>query len=747
MKRKKNWKLFWLSCVSLALLPAAIQVAEACGGWDWEWETSGETMYNQEMACDNFYKPFYYTAYGRFYDGDPPTDHGDIYRDETVAEWKAYMKNIPSDVHVDLLVYGASQADLEELAKTVLKKKTPQKKELAENTAAQYLAGSRDSRAAEYLVFARRCEAHAMTGAYQDWVQPVRDTAAMLLLEKEAEQMIKKTKNEFLRERYAFQLLRLARYAGKPADCVKYYDTYFGQSKSVTTVARRALSAKGGALKELKRYDEARYIFAMLFDKYYPQGEWGIYALSYKFCSGIGANGFADDNYNFCKNNHERAVMIALDKMSDGANPGEAIGQVYKLEPSSRYLDVLLVREMQQITQASGGDKSSFSATRRRILDALRGGGLHCPQIWEFSAGYIAYLEGDYTDAENWYAKAEKTAPADSIMRDQVKIMRIVQDVDQLSGISKVQETNLFAKIHTLDELHPGAGKSVIAALMHIMGKLSEMYSNQSETAKAAICQSLSASGRFDYFSTDDGNYPVDEMISFLEQPDKSPFEEYLADKYSIKLAQLYEQKGIDAFAELNYKSAMQWFSKGANSSLPADPFVIHINDCHDCDYNDPAQQVKMTRLDFTKKMERLKTQANISGPKQAEYCFQYANGLYNMSYYGNSWYALEEGRNHGAYVTSDQKTINSAHMDCSEAMKYYEKARLLANNKEFAAKCCFMAAKCEQNLYYISSDYGDVKNENYEHYFSLLSSDYRNTAYYKEVLRECGHFSSFTGN
>lgn len=748
MKRKKNWKLFWLSCASLAFLPFLKQAADACiGGWE-DWENYDQSMYNQENGCENYYLPFYYSTSSAFYAEGPAEDHGKIYRDAGVEEWRAYMKNTPPAADVDSLVYGASVEMLEELAFSAEQKKTVKNPRLKKNQAADFLISTRDAAAAAYLVYARRCEAQAMTGAYDSWMQPSRDTAEMLRLIGEGQRQLAKAKSSFLRERYAFQLVRLSRYAGKPADAVRYCDQYFSIEKSGSTVSRRALSAKGGALKELKRYEEARYTFAMLFDKYYPGDDWGIYALSYRFCSGIGGQ---VSDYRFCRNDHERVVMIALDNMMESASPGEAIEQLYRMEPGSKYLDVLLVREMKQI--ADGGSvywrgkeiTPAAMQTRRRVLDALRGGGLHCPQLWEFSAGYLAYLENDFDEAERWYAKAEHTAPNDSMLRDEVKIMRVVQDVQELKGISKPQETNLFAQLKTLEQVQPKLTKNAQAGFRKIMAQLQELYAKQGDKAKATICRSLSGEGYYDATNTDSRNYPMTEMMAFLERADKSPFENRLAELYAVTLPDLYEQKGRDALAQKKFKTAAQWFVKGRNSKLPGDPFVIHVVDCHDCDYADP-NKTEYTRESFAKKMAQLEIQANISGPRQAEYCFQFANGLYNMTYYGNSWFALEESRNHGNYVTTDEDVITEAHMDCRDALFYYEKAMQLTKSREEAARYCFMAAKCEQNLYYIGNDYDELRLiPEQPRYFTKMKADYSNTLFYREAIRECTYFSGFT--
>ena len=82
--------------------------------------------------------------------------------------------------------------------------------------------------------------------------------------------------------------------------------------------------------------------------------------------------------------------------------------------------------------------------------------------------------------------------------------------------------------------------------------------------------------------------------------------------------------------------------------------------------------------------------------------------------------------------------------LDCSKAEEYYVKALELSNDKEFKAKCCFMAAKAEQNKFFLTrpKDYvGDFKSGEY---FKMLKTSFANTQYYKEIINECGYYRTY---
>ncbi|MBC7865374.1 MAG: hypothetical protein IAF38_20530, partial [Bacteroidia bacterium] len=73
--------------------------------------------------------------------------------------------------------------------------------------------------------------------------------------------------------------------------------------------------------------------------------------------------------------------------------------------------------------------------------------------------------------------------------------------------------------------------------------------------------------------------------------------------------------------------------------------------------------------------------------------------------------------------------------LNCSNALNYYLLAAENSEDKEFKAKCTFMAAKCELNASYSKKGLGEDK------YFGILQKDFSKTKYYSEILKECSYF------
>jgi hypothetical protein len=181
---------------------------------------------------------------------------------------------------------------------------------------------------------------------------------------------------------------------------------------------------------------------------------------------------------------------------------------------------------------------------------------------------------------------------------------------------------------------------------------------------------------------------------------------------------------------------------------LPADPFDIHINDNHQRDFDAP-KKISYTKFTFIKRMVELQSLIKKDSHDAADLCFQLANGYYNSTYFGNNR-TFFDTQIKGCYFMGswdygyDTQYVDLKAFDCSNALKYYVKAMELSDDKDFKTKCCFMAAKCEQNKYYCRKDRKEKIDFVAGRYFKDLKDSFNNTDYYKEIIKECGYFRTY---
>lgn len=145
-----------------------------------------------------------------------------------------------------------------------------------------------------------------------------------------------------------------------------------------------------------------------------------------------------------------------------------------------------------------------------------------------------------------------------------------------------------------------------------------------------------------------------------------------------------------------------------------------------------------------------LELQEKINNNKAtADEILNYANGLYNITYWGNVT-SLSEYRYTTCfnYYSDFAKLYEYPMFACESAEKYYLMAASIAKDIEFQTKCYFSAAICEQNSYYINTDYSNDNEAGlkikYRTYFKILKQQYRNTKYYTDALKTCSYLDAF---
>jgi len=170
------------------------------------------------------------------------------------------------------------------------------------------------------------------------------------------------------------------------------------------------------------------------------------------------------------------------------------------------------------------------------------------------------------------------------------------------------------------------------------------------------------------------------------------------------------EQAALDFFSI--HKLYVRFFdvdwSRSARTALPVskiqkeivfypDPFYDYVNDNQ---RYDKKSSVPYTKLGLAQKLSDLQKSIAATTDKEAKSKLYYrlATALYNMSFYGNSWQAVDYYRhtsqwNTGVYKAPWEKEYYGVHT----ARAYYQKAYDLTSNKEFKAACYFLIIKCTQ--------------------------------------------------
>ncbi|MDP4191014.1 MAG: hypothetical protein Q8858_05615 [Bacteroidota bacterium] len=791
--KKRSLKIFIPVLISIALFVIASKKTRSCG---------------PELAPDDYYTIFdksifklpdlqpFFLSENTFADQKDGSEESET---DNLKQWLKFLNGVPSLDHIEDVIYKTDQDELKKIRQYLISgdiSLLPSK--LKDNSFIKYLESIKSKGVMDYLIYAKQCEPEVTSGNY--WEEKKKDTVLMHNLIKTGIMKYHSTKSRFIKDRYAYQAVRLAHYSGQYKMAIDLYNRFFKEKKDLSLIQYWSLAHKAGAQHSLGKLAEANLTFAHIFDKCRSRKRQCMLSIE------LGTDSLFNETFKLCKDNHDRVLIYTLAAYRNPDKSLKYMDLVFSLEPESEYLELLLAREVTKLERRILPTKANWEGQRyyietnteqtspiddelfNKVSSIAKTGKVKSPYLWDFASGYIATLINKTEEAKQFYFAAKKSCPKDdlSFLR-RIQVAEIVSEVKGLKSIDKKAEDEISGDIIWLHELAAEEKFNAKDALVYVMNILAKKYWKQGDNIKANLCLGLRISEKNEYWGYYDNkvqnafgynirnNYhlePIDAIYKLISSKYKyddwyrpnseynkkySRFERFLIDNYLYSPSELeyiqaksFIAKGEfgEAVKRLSPEDSYTSYYNDMTEKLPADPFVVHIRDCHDCDYNAVSIN-RYSVLSFSKRMLELERLAASDTANAAQYYYLIANGLYNKSYYGNSWVASAFFRRSSPWGYYDG--FNRDFYDCSQAMNYYLKAMSHAKDREFAAKCLYMASKCELNSFFNSADYAQMDNIEvlsvplkYRTSFIKLKSNYYDTKYYQEILHECKYFYNF---
>ena len=717
----KIWKLSGLLCTSL--LVAAIPSAALACGWS-EPEVDELTFFAPEIIRQPDAVPFFYRPNSSFFVPDrTPADLTAL----NLREWDEFFQHkLPSKAWSELL-YRAPLPRLDNLIFALQGK--PGHRSGADDAPFMPYSDRESLIAALYYVgFAKRVEPFAMEGfAEWDWSgkpRPVdraaRDKAIATLIEV-GSKALAAARIPFLRQRYALQILRLHFYRPAPAAGVKFYQEHQSEWAGESSITWRAMGYGAGCMRDADRRADAAGLYAVLFDRFAPMKVAALTSFRPK------EERDWRDSLAQAGSVRQRTVLWQMVGILTG-DP-RAMNEIYALDPKSDLLPLLLVREVNRAEVESRVTQNSPTkeppALKSFIESVAQKGDVADPFLWDLAAGHLRALAGDSAAAKRLLLRAASRAPQDPVIQRQLRVSRLYATLQGMSKPVAADEPMLARELEWLkQEAVKNRSTRLSSFLIWSKERLASLYLKRGNVL-LSLCLA-------------DDNHPlykdptqIERLIQFLRKPHKSAFEEFATASYARSESSLRELQALIALYAGDIPQAAALFEPLKTNALNADPFVIHIRDCHDCDAADPRHRT-YSKTEFVRRLAALLRQAEAEPAKAPELYFEIANGLYNITYYGNSRVMYDT-----AHFDRTPPTY-----DCSHAKAYYRKAMQLSKNRELAAKAAFMVGKCELNAYITAHpDHLDYPGGTG---FAALRDSYPDTNYYREAIRECGFFAKY---
>jgi hypothetical protein len=353
------------------------------------------------------------------------------------------------------------------------------------------------------------------------------------------------------------------------------------------------------------------------------------------------------------------------------------------------------------------------------------------PWLAELVAAHAAARRGDVAAVRARLGRATAARPGDSRVAAQARAtLSLALAVDWKMNPAAEQEL-----ARTMSEIDPKFARlSPVRA--EVRAALAASYAKAGKLVQAELLRPGAASDptvrRPGKPAWADPAF-IQEMIAQAGRTQTS-FERFLLEG-SYDRPTLERELALRYLVDGDFAAAAQTFAttKATSSKLGTDPFVIHIVDCHDCDHERYAN-APWTHASFAARLAELERTAKGSGEPAAEASLAIGNALYNITHYGNARVVLAD---------THQKT-----MDMHPAERWYRRAHDLAKSRELKAKAAYLASKAELahliNTAGGPPDYGVSSTLPVPKLWFSTLKKYEGTKYYREVLRECGHFSSW---
>jgi hypothetical protein len=304
---------------------------------------------------------------------------------------------------------------------------------------------------------------------------------------------------------------------------------------------------------------------------------------------------------------------------------------------------------------------------------------------------------------------------------------------------------------------------------------LAKTYLHQGDTERAIYCYSkayrMSLKGDADSWYSD----YTDEAGAMLEKMDpkrlqqvqeyagakrKSDWDEWLTNANLYTTDKLLELEGTQYIRRLQFADAIATLEKIKapilNKTVLPDVLVSHVKETINT-WNRSDSSVLYNKLTLARKMKELQEKLTAN-PTDGRTAYQYANALYNISYYGKAHEAVAYYRSTAddrAYYADDNRKGLAAwqltYYDVRIAADYYRIACENSTDPEVKARCLFMMAKCwQKNCPDDKPGEADYEGTMFYHnalknpHFRTLKNEYARTAFYKEALSTCSYLKDF---
>lgn len=750
----------------IGLLFTHLASSYSCG-WYEDAEAYRMAFLRSDVLTNGILAPFLYNANYGF----PASIDGSADRRRNFDEWRAQLGKNITDADMEVILY---QTAPDVFLNT---------KSFEGNTFMTAISNNKAFK--DYLIFAKKAEAMSFfesdpwgestdNSEYNpyDTEEPAKrseeELTAMKALIKLGELRLKTTSNDFLRERYAFQIVKLSRYAEDFVKCETTYNRYLMNSKSI--LGAWALIYKVNAVYNQGREGEAMFYLAQVFRRSDEKKLRAYQVFEMK-----------PDLYKkalvFAKLPQDRADLNALFSLLYTGRSLDKLSSIYKDEAQNPNLEVLIMREISKledwlytsvvsygssVSPVAGYDEEGYPTFnelnrdsdmqylrqfRDWLITVAKEGKMGKPDFLNLCIAHLYGMDEDAKIAKNGQTYLNKISAKASAAINAQKIIEAILQLEQeditndniknriadnLLVLQKQSETDgvlnkiLYSITADLALKYKAQNDAVVGALLSNKADILKGYFYEYNRSNKSFARThyydYVAIAPFDTKTTTPED--IDKLLSYINKKNKSSFDQYVCDQPLAEDAMYLDLKGTIQFRNRDWAGAYETFKR-----IPDDfwqngegTFAMYLNE----DPFEPklvfgSQESRQfnyhfSKTTFVKTLIDLEKEAIANPAKRAENYYKLGCAMYNCTRWGNSWMMYRYGwKGNDSFEgewrpdgegANENDEINSIYYGCAWAKEYFDKAvEAKSKDKEFAAQIALMLFVCERTAYCADND------------------------------------------
>jgi|694.fasta_scaffold44700_2 hypothetical protein len=686
---------------------------------------------------------------------------------ENLKSWASYLEQAYNVEDLKTFIYRSNPTTFKSTNSEMVWLQSKRKKALRNS--------QKENLFVEYISYALRIEEFLKKNAYDSWGEELENvnTSTFAPLINEGNTKINNASlDKHLKERYAYQIIKLYRHSHQFQEVIKTYQNVFTNSSS--NISYYAMDQFAGALKKSGRIGESNYYFSKVYMNCPSRRELAYYSLRIKNQADL------NSAKAFCKNNEERMTLHFIKAIKTKSLALDDMTSIYKELGDHEFVRLIISREIHKIENATpnfnGYDENSEDDQERKLFDqqvrsytadllkfnesVLNSGNQN--DFWKLSYAYLNYLNENYSMCSEILSEISN---ADKGIYIQKQIIYCVNLIASKPALTEDDENTIGQILLDLNEgavSYPALASISDFALGEYNAVVEEIFGQFHKSSKNNKFKKLIFSGNgigWDLYSSNQSISKIDSLLSDLEKCPETKIAQYAAIYYfnrsDIKVKNFSDCKNMlnELKATLLMRNpetldeAIAIFKTlpaqilNANQ-IPGNPFEINIKNRNFDKFERLENQLpKQNRLELAQKLLKLYNERNI-GNNLLKLAFAY----YNSSYYGHQWKAMAYYRtydypsgNDNMNITRDLFTsaINSGNLTNDELV--------FAN---------YMIALCQLHEFtkYRKEEIPQYDSWSFDNYFNqmIYSGVYKSfdkikqlksTSAYIHVVKECKYF------